>query len=191
MTLPISVSFLCCHCFKHFSKSLVLGSKFAWNTFSLLVPKVIPSERASVELHINFLSFKYTTLQLVMLPIRRTWHFLALIFNPEIQLKLSKMSISVWNDLLSTQSRSATLLFSLIARRWVGLQTLWWFRLKDLSFDEMVGAWCFSCLLGQTRVNLLDFFCSGFQFYLLLSPFLCFISLLYLDLCFWRWCIDK
>ena len=28
----------------------------------------------------------------------------------------------------------------LIARQWVGLQTLWWFRLFDLSFDEMVGA---------------------------------------------------
>ena len=46
----------------------------------------------------------------------------------------------------STQSRLATLLSSLIARRWVGLQTLWWFRLKDLSIDEMVGAWCFGCL---------------------------------------------
>ena len=28
----------------------------------------------------------------------------------------------------------------------------------------------------------LDFFCSGIQFYLLLSPYLCFISLLYFDL---------
>ena len=45
----------------------------------------------------------------------------------------------------STQSRLATLLSSLIACRWVGLQTLWWFRLKDLSVDEMVGAWCFGC----------------------------------------------
>ena len=31
-------------------------------------------------------------------------------------------------------------------------------------------------------VYLFDFFCSGFQFYLLSSPYLCFISLLYLDL---------
>ena len=31
-------------------------------------------------------------------------------------------------------------------------------------------------------VYLLDLFCSGIQFYLLLSPYLCFISLLYLDL---------
>ena len=30
-----------------------------------------------------------------------------------------------------------------------------------------------------TGVYQLDFFCSGIQFYLLLSPYLCFISLLY------------
>ena len=35
-----------------------------------------------------------------------------------------------------------------------------------------------------TGVYLLDFFCSGIQFYLLLSPYLCFISFLYLDLYF-------
>ena len=33
-----------------------------------------------------------------------------------------------------------------------------------------------------TGAYLLDFFGSGIQFYLLLSPYLCFISLLYLDL---------
>ena len=36
--------------------------------------------------------------------------------------------------------------------------------------------------VGPTGVYLLDFFCSGIQFYLLLSPYLCFIYLLYLDL---------
>ena len=36
--------------------------------------------------------------------------------------------------------------------------------------------------VGPIRVYLLDFFCSGIQFYLLLSPYLCFISLLYLNL---------
>ena len=36
--------------------------------------------------------------------------------------------------------------------------------------------------VGPTEVYLLDFFCSGVQFYLLLSPYLCFISLFYLDL---------
>ena len=35
---------------------------------------------------------------------------------------------------------------------------------------------------AQTGVYLLDFFCSGIQFNLLLSPYPCFISLLYLDL---------
>ena len=36
--------------------------------------------------------------------------------------------------------------------------------------------------VGPTGVYLLDFFCSGIQFNLLLSPDPCFISLLYLDL---------
>ena len=35
--------------------------------------------------------------------------------------------------------------------------------------------------VGPTEAYLLDLFCSGIQFYLLLSPYLCFISLLYLD----------
>ena len=36
--------------------------------------------------------------------------------------------------------------------------------------------------IGPIGVNLLDFFCSGIQFYLLWSPYLFFISLLYIDL---------
>ena len=36
--------------------------------------------------------------------------------------------------------------------------------------------------VGPTIVYLLDFFCVGIQFYSLLSPYLCFISFLYLDL---------
>ena len=36
--------------------------------------------------------------------------------------------------------------------------------------------------VGPTGVYLLDLFCSGIQFYLLLSPYLCFISVLCLDL---------
>ena len=35
--------------------------------------------------------------------------------------------------------------------------------------------------VGPTGVYLLDFFCSGIPFYVLLSLCLCFISLLYLD----------
>ena len=33
-----------------------------------------------------------------------------------------------------------------------------------------------------TRVYLLDFFCSSIHFYALLSPYLCFISFLYLEI---------
>ena len=36
--------------------------------------------------------------------------------------------------------------------------------------------------VGPTGVDLMDFFCSGIQFNLLLSPYPCFIALLYLDL---------
>ena len=44
---------------------------------------------------------------------------------------------------------------------------------------ERLMLWLF---VRPAGVYLLDFFCSGIQFYLLLSPYLCFISLLYLDL---------
>ena len=37
-------------------------------------------------------------------------------------------------------------------------------------------------VVRPTGVCLLDFFCSGIQFYVLLSPYLCFISFSYLDL---------
>ena len=36
--------------------------------------------------------------------------------------------------------------------------------------------------VGSTGDYLLEFFCSGIQIYLLLSPYFCFISFLYLDL---------
>ena len=36
--------------------------------------------------------------------------------------------------------------------------------------------------VGPSRVNLLDFFARIHKIHLLLSPYLCFISLLYLDL---------
>ena len=36
--------------------------------------------------------------------------------------------------------------------------------------------------VGPSGVYLVDFFCSGIQFYLLLSPYLCSIYLFYLDL---------
>ena len=37
-------------------------------------------------------------------------------------------------------------------------------------------------VVRPTGVYLLEFFCSGIQFYLLLSPYICFISFLYLNL---------
>ena len=64
----------------------------------------------------------------------------------------------------STQSRLAALLSSLVARRWVGLRTLWWFRLGGLSVDGMVGAWCFSCLSGPPEFACLVSFAPVFGF---------------------------
>ena len=80
---------------------------------------------------------------------------------------------------------------SLIARWWVGLQTLWQFRLKDLSIDDMIGAWCFGCCQAH----------QGLPVGFLLLPYsvLCTVeslSLLYLVFIAWficsrRWCMDK
>ena len=64
----------------------------------------------------------------------------------------------------STQSQSATLLSSLIACRWVGLQTLWRFQLKDLSIDEMVGTWYFGCLWGPPGFTCWISFARVFSF---------------------------
>ena len=56
--------------------------------------------------------------------------------------------------------------------------TILWHMIKSLTSDT--GALFF--IVGPIGVYLLDFFCSGILFYLLLSPYLCFISLLYIDL---------
>ena len=91
---------------------------------------------------------------------------------------------------LSTHSWLAILLSSLIARWWVGLQTLWRFWLKDLAIDEMVGA-CFGCChahLGLPvgyhllRYSVLSTVESLSLLYLLFKS--CFI-------CSRRWCIDE
>ena len=63
----------------------------------------------------------------------------------ELIAKVLFLWIVVDGSNLKTQSPLATLLSSLIAGQWIWLQTLWRFRLKDLSIDEMVGAWCFGC----------------------------------------------
>ena len=55
---------------------------------------------------------------------------------------------------------------------------------SDLKIYLLVGWWGPGALavVRLTRVYLLDFFCSCIQFNVLLSPYLCFISFLYLDL---------
>ena len=85
---------------------------------------------------------------------------------------------------------NALLLSSLIAHGSVGLQTLWRFRLKDLSI-EMVGAWCFGCCQAHQGLPV--------EFLLLRYSVLCTVeslSLLYLLFISWficsrRWCMDK
>ena len=42
--------------------------------------------------------------------------------------------------------------------------TLWCFRLNDLSIDEMVGAWCFGCLLGLPGFTCWTYFALVFSF---------------------------
>ena len=87
----------------------------------------------------------------------------------------TQVGLNAW---WSTQSRLGTLLSSLIACGWVGLQTLWRFGLKYLSIDEMVGAWCFGCCQAHRglpvgflllRYSVLSFICWVFIF--ALSPF--------------------
>ena len=53
---------------------------------------------------------------------------------------------------------------------------------NDVWTFNTVSKWNALAVLRLTGVYLLDFFCSSIQFYLLLSPYPCFISLLYLDL---------
>ena len=63
----------------------------------------------------------------------------------------------------------------------LNLQEMNIYRRHMSSHDKTRGLmlWLF---VGPTGVYLLDFFCSGIQFYLLLSPYICFITLLNLDL---------
>ena len=49
-------------------------------------------------------------------------------------------------------------------------------------FYDFISCLRFWLFVRPTGFYLMDFFCSGIQFYLLLSPYLCFISVLYLDL---------
>ena len=66
----------------------------------------------------------------------------------------------------STQSRLPTLLSSLIARRWIRLQTLCRFDLKTYLLMRWKGPDALA-VARPTGVDLLDLFCSGTQFYVL------------------------
>ena len=91
----------------------------------------------------------------------------------------------------STQSRLATLLCSLIARRWVGPQTLWRFLLIDLSIDYMVGTWCSGCC--QTHWGLPVGFILLRYSVLFTVESLCLLYLLFISwfVCSRRWWFDK
>ena len=85
----------------------------------------------------------------------------------------------------------ATLLSSLIARRWVGLQTLCWFRLKDLSIDEMVEPDALAVCRAHQGLPV-GFLLLRYSVLFTVESF----SLLYLHviswfICFRIWCIDK
>ena len=94
---------------------------------------------------------------------------LALIIFQRSSLKLfpiiKRLAITLMycSRLHATQSRLATLLSSLIARRRVRLQTLWRFRLKVLSIDDMVGVWCFGCCQAHWGLPV-GFFAPLFSF---------------------------
>ena len=60
------------------------------------------------------------------------WSFKVLLAHRTVCDKLSMSIMLTIFDVSIEEKR--------VARRWVGLQTLLWFRLKDLSIDEMVGA---------------------------------------------------
>ena len=99
----------------------------------------------------------------------------------------------------SISSRFAALLSSLIARWWVGLQTLQMFRFKDLSFDEMVGLifwWDGRGLMLWLSSGLPGFTC-WVSFAPIFSFMYCWVLIFALSLfiswciCSRRWCMDE
>ena len=55
-------------------------------------------------------------------------------------------------------------------------------RLKTYLLMRWYGPDALAVVRPMTGVYLLDFFCSSIQFYVVMSPYLCLISFLYLDL---------
>ena len=102
------------------------------------------------------------------------------------RLAITLMLCNRLRALWSSQSRLASLLFTLIARQRVELQTLWWFQLKDLSINEMVGAWCAHWGLHVGFLLLrYSVLCTVESLSLLCLLFISWF------ICSRRWCMDK
>ena len=71
-----------------------------------------------------------------------------------------------------------------MTEQWTNLNyvTMYIYNVYEKNSKQRTSNFTREIQLTTTGVYMLDFFCSGIQFYLLLSPYLCFISLLYLDL---------
>ena len=94
---------------------------------------------------------------------------------------------------LLVQSRLTALLASLIARRWVGLQTEWWYHPKPyLRVARAVGGWHpFRVVLGWACRGLADGFLllQSFGVAISVSPHVCFVLVLILISMFLGWCV--
>ena len=82
---------------------------------------------------------------------------------------------------MATMNRQETLLSSLIARRRVGPQILWRFRLKDLSIAERGRAWCCVCSLAHRDLTI-GFTLLLYSVVYTVESLSLFYLLLYLDL---------
>ena len=77
-----------------------------------------------------------------------------------------------------------------LGKRFTWLQTLWRFWLRDLYFDEMVGAWCFCCLSGPLGSTCLIYFALVFSFIYCWVLIFALSLFLYWFICSRRYCID-
>ena len=94
--LPISVSFLWRHCIKHFSYSMIFGSKLGDNELSLFVLKTIHRPLALFEFQVNFLCFINSIMFDVREPMRRTWHFFCFKLEPRNVCKFIQYSYLIF-----------------------------------------------------------------------------------------------
>ena len=76
-------------------------------------------------------------------------------------------------------------------KRWVRHQTLWWFRLKDLSIDGTVGPWCFGCFRAHRGLPVGLFLLRYSVLFTIDSISLLFFLVISWFICSRRGCIDK